>query len=78
MFFQRYEIHLYEVTKQKNLLDAVLITNLAHKPSAHLGVFAKILQNIEKFLIKDFVLDFALARQCLNKFIIALAYSQNS
>ena len=40
------KFYLHEVTKQKKLLDAVFITNLAHKPSAHLGVFAKILQNI--------------------------------
>ena len=38
--------YLHEVTRQKKLLDAVFITNLAQKPSAHLGVFAKILQNI--------------------------------
>ena len=30
----------------QKLPDAVFITNLAQKPSAHLGVFAKILQNI--------------------------------
>lgn len=40
------KFYLHEVTKQKKLLDAVFITNLAHKPSAHLGVFAKVLQNI--------------------------------
>ena len=38
--------YLHEVTKQKKLLDAVFITNLAQKPSAHQGVFAKVLQNI--------------------------------
>ena len=38
--------YLHEVTAQKKLLDAVSVTNLAHKPSAHLGVFAKVLQNI--------------------------------
>ena len=29
----------------QKLLDSVFITNLAQKPSAYIGVFAKILQN---------------------------------
>lgn len=38
--------YLHEVTKQKKILDAVFVTNLTQKSSAHLGVFAKVLQNI--------------------------------
>ena len=38
--------YLHEVTPQKNLLDAVSVTNLAQRPSAHQGDFAKVLKDI--------------------------------
>ena len=38
--------YLHEVTQKNKLQDAVFLTNLGRSPSAHLGVAAKVLQDI--------------------------------